>query len=155
MKAKAAAFALAALLLAPVANAENFGGVPRKFEQRVERIVRLWFKGAADRFICVIRHESGYNTTAFNDDEYPLVRYSLFQTTYPLWSPANPAIRRDARYGSGMNRRMGRAVMRFWHGRQVTRWQFQRRLFDPVQATRFAYMMYRAGGFSPWVDTGC
>lgn len=76
------------VLAGSTAQAENYGGMSIKYQQQIERGVHAWFDqvGAASRFICVIRHESGYNPTAFNDDDFPVVRYGLFQITWPTWA---------------------------------------------------------------------
>lgn len=137
-----------------VANAEHYGGMSRQLERRIERWVHAWFKESAGRMICIIRKESRYNPRAVN---YAGPVAGLFQVQYPTWSPANPNIWLDARSTIHRIRQRARSVIRFWHGRAPSWEQFYRRLSDPIQSIRLAFILYRADPtrLGPWSYDGC
>jgi len=125
------------------ARAENYGAVTRKQAALTQRAIHAWFdrRGAGGVMTCIARRESGLAGIAYNDDDWPTQSVAgVFQIAYPLWTANNP--------------RAPSSIRRFWHGQRVTWFGFRRRLSDPVQSIRLAWILFRLRGLEPW-GGGC
>jgi hypothetical protein len=145
----ALALAVIAALMVDGARTENYGTATAREQAQVKHAIHAWFDkhrlGAT--MVCVADRESGFTAAAYNDDDSPTQMVAgVFQIAWPLWTPTNPAVRRQPRrYGW---------VLEFWHRHQPTWLEFRHRLADPVQSIRLAYMLVRHHGLDPWND-GC